>query len=364
MNHFTSLISKSGNRTEIAYDFKRSISEIAKSGDIDTLIISSDGGYAPMNNNIGFLAKDLGYSSTERLGENFKCCYKSKFVEIACVSPLRKGGSLKGVIVCSGEESDCYIRFAIPNERRISRDFFYADTYEAIAYAVDKWGSKKIGITHLCQSQSGFSDVVKCNAEALGHFCDEYPDKKIDSFAFVGCCLNESTLEGIKNLNPEGSVTKHIPIRKTIYQLRGAEGIDVIRLRNIRYGGQPELHKAVITGDEKKVAELLASADSAGNINAKGKDGNTALHIAMGNENVNIIKMLLHAGADMEIGNNEKQSPKDILQENMNMLESTEKKKIAGEEHREIYELFDRCKIHGANSITPPWMEPNLPEMK
>lgn len=249
MNHFTTLIAKSGNRTEISYDFKRNISEIAKSGDIDTLIISADGGYTPMNNNIDFLAKDLGYPNTKILGDNFKCCYKNSLIEIACVSPLRSGGSLKGVIVCPGMQSECYSKFSIPGERKACRDFFYAETYEAISYAVDKWGSERIGIVHLGGRND--NDVVKCVTEALGHFCDEYPRINIKTFAFVGCCLEVSNLESIKQLNPEGAVTKHIPISKTIYPMPNARGIDVIRIEDKKCRGRTKHHNAVISASNE-----------------------------------------------------------------------------------------------------------------
>jgi hypothetical protein len=39
--------------------------------------------------------------------------------------------------------------------------------------------------------------------EVFAHFCDSANNPKIDSFLFVGCCIEEDHLDGIERFNRE-----------------------------------------------------------------------------------------------------------------------------------------------------------------
>lgn len=54
--------------------------------------------------------------------------------------------------------------------------------------------------------------VVEWNCRRLAHYCDATADAVIESFAFVGCCISETHLAGIRQLNAEAQTGQHRPI--------------------------------------------------------------------------------------------------------------------------------------------------------
>lgn len=209
------IVSQKGFSTQIGYDFETPISEYIQAGRMDTLITSCEDGFSPLGMVSEFISDDLGIPEKEisRLANRNRRCPD---VSLTALSPRRKGGLLKGVILAAGETSSCYEQFATPFYGRPYRDFYYNVTYEAIAYACTTWKSRHIGITHLSASGKFHPDIASCTAEALAHFCDIADSPAIDSFAFVGCCISPTDLEDIRRLNQEGDTTRHKPISTNV----------------------------------------------------------------------------------------------------------------------------------------------------
>ncbi len=45
--------------------------------------------------------------------------------------------------------------------------------------------------------------------EVFVHYSDSANNPKIDSFLFVGCCIEEDHLDGIEHLDSEWEITRH-----------------------------------------------------------------------------------------------------------------------------------------------------------
>ena len=115
------------------------------------------------------------------------------------------------------------------------RDFYYNVTYESIALACGRWGARRLAISHLSGSGAFHEDIATCNAEALAHYCDATPTSVIESFMFVGCCIEMSHLTGIARLNAEHGTGSHCPISTEIEYRDGHEIV------HLAWRGRPDL---------------------------------------------------------------------------------------------------------------------------
>lgn len=143
---------------------------------------------------------------------------------------------LKGIVLAPCESSKCYAdrmrsRYGSLYEDGLNRRFppdrafYYSVSYESIAYAVHECQARSIGITHLSASGRYHEDIATCTAEALAHFHDRYSGT-IEQFAFLGCCIKEQHLYGIRRLNAE-THTGHRRIPKKTRREGFADIIDL-----------------------------------------------------------------------------------------------------------------------------------------
>jgi hypothetical protein len=197
----------------VNYDFTTRYEALARDGHADALIFASEDGFTPLGLGKRFFCPDLGVPARELSEVAAQNCAQREQITLIAIAPRRQGGLLRGVVLCPGEGSASYARFATPRYGRPYRDFYYNVTYEAIKYACTRWRARNIAISHLSQSGRFHEDIATCNSEALAHFCDENPANAPESFAFVGCCMTVAHLAGIQRLNAEGSKTRHHAIR-------------------------------------------------------------------------------------------------------------------------------------------------------
>ncbi len=219
------LESRKGTRVSIAYDPGR-LETLAREGKVDTYIVATEDGLSPLGLNRRFLSADLGVPEEEIVHLADWNRFKNPQVTLVAVSSRRDGSCLRGVILAASETSECYKRFAMPVYGRPYRDFYYNVTYEAIAFASEKWGAHRIAISHLSGSGRFHEDIATCNAEALAHYCDAIATA-IDSFIFLGCCISLQHLAGIRRLNAAGKTGEHRPISS---QLENREGCVLVHL--------------------------------------------------------------------------------------------------------------------------------------
>jgi hypothetical protein len=204
------LESRTGTRTLVMFDGGR-LEPLARQGKADVYIVATEDGLSPLGANLRFLSADLDVPIKEIKRHADWNRFENPKVTLVAIASRRKGSCLRGVILAASETSECYKRFAIPAYGRPFRDFYYNVTYEAVAYASEKWDARHLAISHLSGSGRFHEDIATCNGEALAHYCDTRP-MVIDSFSFVGCCIAQEHLTGISRLNPEGKASVHRPI--------------------------------------------------------------------------------------------------------------------------------------------------------
>lgn len=217
MHTFAALQSIHGHRTTLGYDFPALFGELAERGEADIAIVSTEEGFSPLGASRDFFERDLGISYEGEIKPlaNWNRFDNERTTLIALAS-RRPGSRLRGVILAPGETSRCYEQLP-PSMRchRPCRDFYYNVSYEAIAYACGRWGTRKIAVSHLSGSGQYHEDIATCHAEALAHYCDGHPDTAPDSFIFCGCCITPEHLQGVRRLNSEGQQSAHRPIQVT-----------------------------------------------------------------------------------------------------------------------------------------------------
>ena len=205
------LESRQGGRVSVAY-YSGEIKTLASDAKIDAYIVSTEEGFSPLGSNLRFLASDIGVPEKEikRLADWNR--FQNPRVSLVAIQSRKMGSLLRGVILAACESSESYKRFAVPRYGHPYRDFYYNVTYEAIAYASQAWGARRLAISHLSGCNCFHEDIATCNAEALAHYCDSSANS-IESFTFLSDCdISLEHLAGIRRLNAEGETGQHHPI--------------------------------------------------------------------------------------------------------------------------------------------------------
>lgn len=174
---------------------------LVANGIIDTIIVDSEDGFSQLGMMRRFISADLGLNernvvkhfldgSPKTFERNISSLadwnrFEAPDVTFISIPSFRKEGLLKGVILAPYEGCECYKKYACSILGKPYRDFFYNVTYEAISYAYRVWGAKNIGIVNLASLMriKNGEDVVKCQIEAMVHFCNE--NSGIESFTFL-----------------------------------------------------------------------------------------------------------------------------------------------------------------------------------
>ena len=211
----------------IGHDFKTDFGTVVVRGKVDVSIVSTEEGFSPLGIQSGFLQEDLHIPYEPELRGIADWNHRNnEQVSLVCLPTRNPASQIKGVILAPCRRSLCYTqRYGVCLDERLPphRSFFYNITYEAIAYAVEHWGARRLAITSLDGAGSFHPDVATCNAEALAHYLDEHPDCGLESLVFVCCGHDAKMLEGIQRLGAEEQTTRHRPIKTTIEPNQGYE---------------------------------------------------------------------------------------------------------------------------------------------
>lgn len=216
---------------------------LAEKSLIDCIIVDTEDGFSQLGMMRRFLSRDLGLNERnlvqhvldgfpETVERNISSLadwnrFKNTEVTLVAIPSERQPSHLKGVILVPHDGSECYRRYAgwEYGTPRPHRDFVYNVTYEAIAHAYNKWGCKRIGVTHYFRGKY-HRDLTTCQVEAMAHFCNDH--QGIESFTFLDDHGGNQPLEIVTEFNKLPDIGFHRPIfTKTIRFW----GIDFITLK-------------------------------------------------------------------------------------------------------------------------------------
>ena len=217
---FSVLVSRQGSKTHIGSALGKLFNDLAKAGEADAGIMSTEEGFSPLGASRNFFESDLGipYDSEIRRLAHWNRFENTKITLIALKS-RRPDSVLRGIILAPGSNTKSYEPFARLAYARVHRDFYYNVAYEAIAHACLEWGASKLAISHLSSCGQFSKDMATCQTEALAHFCDQNPEQSPQNLTFCNCCIKEEHFDGIGSLNDEGKVTNHRPIKLKTEQI-------------------------------------------------------------------------------------------------------------------------------------------------
>lgn len=208
-----------GEDTQIKFNFSVMFEELATRGEADLAIVSTEQGFSPLGASSDFFERDLKISYTAEI-RSLADWNRSENDQVSLVVFPTKNtqGFLKGVILAPGENCQSYepYRRQLKHNRYANfpdRSYYYNVSYEAIAFACKELGARRIAISHLSSSGAYHQDMATCHAEALIHFCREYPEIAPETFSFCGCCISPEHLNGIRTLIQSNQVTTHRNIK-------------------------------------------------------------------------------------------------------------------------------------------------------
>ena len=208
------------------------IEALVSAGEIDCLIVASEDGFTPFGAYRRLFASEIGVNEAA-LGRLAESNQKSERVALIALPSHRKESRLRGLIISPSETSECYKQFAVPRFGAPYRDFFYNVTYEALSYATQRWGARRLGTFHLSAGNNFHSDIALCQAEAVAHFTGRKSrDVKLDSFCFVGCCITSDHLSELRNEDPAHFTGNHRPIQTRISSKDGYDLVDICWARS------------------------------------------------------------------------------------------------------------------------------------
>jgi len=150
----------------IRFTFARELSRVARSGEIDALLLSTKNGLAPLGPARRFFAGDLGIAARE-LSELARWChYENASVALVAVASRNPEGFLKGMVVAPAETARCYRQLA--GHGGPGHDFRYRVWREAIAYAGSAWRTRCLAIDNFSLAESGIASSHLAGVRRLG----------------------------------------------------------------------------------------------------------------------------------------------------------------------------------------------------
>jgi hypothetical protein len=222
-----------GKETQIKFDFTAMFETVASRGEADLAIVSSEQGFSPLGTSSNSFERDLkiSYSAEIRRLADWN---RSENVQVSLVVFRTKNtqGFLRGLILAPGENCQSYEPYRRQSKHNRyaafpDRSFYYNISYEAIAFACRELGARRIAISHLSGSGAYHRNMATCHAEALIHFCKEYPEIAPETFTFCGCCISQDHLSGVKTLVQSKPNTTHRAIE---VQIITQDSADILHL--------------------------------------------------------------------------------------------------------------------------------------
>jgi len=245
--HVGVLHSKLGEDIIINHPVGYGVETLASAGFVDAVIVDTADGYSQMGMMRPFLSTDLGLAQRnlaqyvldgfpDTLERNISSLadwnrFKNPEVTLIAIPSEQQHSHLKGLILAPHDGSVCYQQYAgwEYGTPRPYRDFIYNVTYEAIAHAYNKWGCKRIGITHFSRmvyQMKYHRDLTTCQVEAMAHFCNDH--QGIESFTFLDDYEGNQPLEIVREFNELPNIGIHRPI---VTELIRFWGIDFVNLK-------------------------------------------------------------------------------------------------------------------------------------
>jgi hypothetical protein len=140
----------------IRFTFARELAQVAQSGGVDALLLSTKNGLAPLGAARRFFGPDLGIPVRE-LSELARWAhYANTSVSLVALASRNAGSALKGVVIAPAESAKCYQQFA--GQGGPGHDFRYRVWLEAIAYAGTAWGARCLAIDNFSLAEGGIAN--------------------------------------------------------------------------------------------------------------------------------------------------------------------------------------------------------------
>jgi hypothetical protein len=212
-------------------------------GVVDALVVDSEDGFSDLGGMRDFVSAELGIGRREivqhalagfpdTLERNIASLAdwnraREDDVTLIAIPSERQNSRLKGLILAPYDGSEVYKKFSYPGYKA-HRDFMYGVTYEAIGHAYERWGARRIGVTHLARAKYNERfdrDVTTCQVEAMFHFSATHPE--IESFTFLDGVRGNQPLQIVTELNRLQNVGVHRPIRTAQLDFWGLNFIDL-----------------------------------------------------------------------------------------------------------------------------------------
>ena len=175
-----------------------------KTGIYDGLLYSNETGFSPLSRALPYLGLEKNHLVAKVLKE------ADEEPMVAALKFKEPVGSIKGIIIASGERSQAHQKYVQNTFSRPYRDFFYVMHYLAYELAESYVGCDHLGVTHLTVGgdMKYYNDVAKCATEAFIHYQNKHPESKLDP-TFTGCCLKESHFDGLDEFGDSVERTAH-----------------------------------------------------------------------------------------------------------------------------------------------------------
>lgn len=188
-------------QTVIGYAPGMLFEDLAKKGEADIAIVSTEEGFSPLGGSRYFLESDLGisYDKVIRPIADWNR-FENERVTLIVFPSQNPESLLKGVILAPGENCKSYSAFCSPYSKKPHRDYYYNVCYESIHFACRVLHAKKIAISHLSSSNKFHEDMTTCQVEALTHFCNANKCYEPESFTYCFCCIDQKHLQGIRKI--------------------------------------------------------------------------------------------------------------------------------------------------------------------
>jgi hypothetical protein len=206
---------------------------------VDALIVDSEDGFSQLGQMRDFVSADLGIQRRDlvryvlagfpnELERNISSLAdwnraREEAVTLVAIPSERSGSCLRGLILSPYDGSEVYKKFSYPGYRA-HRDFMYSVTYEAISYAYNRWGARRIAVTHLARSKYD-RDVTTCQVEAMVHFASTHPN--IESFTFLDDFRGNFPIEIVEEFNCLTDCGSHRPLKTAELEFWGICFIDL-----------------------------------------------------------------------------------------------------------------------------------------
>lgn len=147
--------SESAPQAAIRFTFARELPHVARSGEVDALLVSTKSGLAPLGAARRFFCADLGIPVRE-LSEIARWAhYANTGVSLVALASRNPLGALKGVVVAPAESAKCYRQFA--GQGGPGHDFRCRVWRGAIAYAGTAWGTRCLAIDNFSLAEGGIA---------------------------------------------------------------------------------------------------------------------------------------------------------------------------------------------------------------